>query len=135
MTTEDLITKLRAALDEDEQRAKRAAWSVADHTYAPVDVDDEKIEMCGRWVSQGVLGIHKRVKVADPGWDPKVTDVVWSEVADHVVAHDPAHVLAMVASHREILELIQVLRDDYQDNVADHLTRALAKGYGIEVGP
>jgi len=101
----DLIEKLRAAIDEDERLAKAAAWSVADHTYAPADVDEQKIEACGHWVARGVLGIHKQVTVDDPGWDPKVTDTVWNEVGVHVVRQDPARVLRQIATHRKILDL------------------------------
>jgi hypothetical protein len=101
----DLIEKLKAAIAVDEQIARRAAWSVSDHTYAPVDVDDQKTEMTSHWVTRGVFGIHKRVMVDDPGWEPKVTDTVWLEVGDHIALHDPARVLREVAAKRKILEL------------------------------
>ena len=119
MTMDDLIAFIRARLDEDEHIARQAAWAVADHTYAPADVDDQKTEMTGHWVARGVLGIHKRVTVSDPGWDPKVTDTVWSQVGDHIARHDPDRAFREVAGKWAILAIHHPTQHDYRKQVCN----------------
>lgn len=78
----------------------------------------------------------------DPGWGIEGD----RRMVAHIARHDPARVLAMVAAHREILELHD---GSHECSVFDHngdvdscawvpkggvcsTLRALAKGYGIE---
>lgn len=115
MTVDDLIAKIRAAIDEDERIAK-AAKEVADGYVGDVVPDG-----------------------GPQGW----TDL-------HGLRQDPDRTLAMVAAHREILEL-----HERSENYPHECTEcgdfgdcgcargsedwpcptllALAKGYGIEV--
>lgn len=101
---DELIAFLNARLDEDEQGARDAALAVADHTYAPIDAEEMSAKTAA-WTTARVL-MHKRVTVEDPGWDPKVTDIVWASVGDHIARHDPARVLADVAAKRKLIEYI-----------------------------
>jgi hypothetical protein len=120
----DLIKKIRAAIDEDERIALAAnpgPWRFripnANH------LDQYTIFGDGQPRGRDKL---RNVCSVDLSWEKEAN-------AAHIVLHNPDRVLAMVAAHREILELIEVLRADYQDNVAEHLLVTLAKGYGIEV--
>jgi hypothetical protein len=142
----DLIERIKAQLDADEFLAQEAARAVADRTYAPASLD-EKAKLTVSWQAKTWL-FHKIVFVNDPGWDPKVTDTVWAQVADHIARHDPARTLAMVAAHRKILDVHGELKSAtpgtvsgcvtcdadgvvYEDSWPCPTVLALAEAYGI----
>lgn len=101
--SDDLIARIRAAIDEDERRARAA--------------DDGH-----GWVAEsGLYGPSVRVGLAEEAvWSREVNHQVWTceDEADgcpdvsrawmaegtHMARHDPAHVLAMVEAHRKILD-------------------------------
>lgn len=53
--------------------------------------------------------------------------------ASATIVYDEKRERRRVARDRKLLELAKVLREDYQDNAADHLIRLLAEDYEIEV--
>ncbi|MET8773362.1 DUF6221 family protein [Streptomyces sp. NPDC004658] len=75
---DDLITFLRARLDEDEQTARAA--------HAP------------NWSTDGRRGLHYGV---EDGW---MADALTTGDADHIARHDPARVLREVEAKRMIVE-------------------------------
>lgn len=103
----DLINRLRAALDEREGRATRAAWHAA-ATLATADRKD------GDWVPpydgahwgsdyDHIFAVDTRPgrgraeKIADCGASA-------SGLTPHIATHDPAFVLADIAAKRKILD-------------------------------
>jgi len=96
--TEDLITWLRAQLEEDERVAKKAASLCGCHPPAP------------NWLF-GDESTGGRIVIAD---DPH-PDTPWKLsrrwnrsydglfAAEHIVRHDPARVLREVEAHRRII--------------------------------
>lgn len=81
----DLVTFLRARLDEDEDRAKRAAFGWGAEWRADRDDQDDE------WWAVHADGKTNMVSSED------------GDVAQHIALHDPARVLADVAAKREIL--------------------------------
>jgi hypothetical protein len=143
--TADLITRLRAALDEIEGRATRAAWRAA-ATLATADRKD------GDWVPP-YDGTHwgsdyDHIFAVDTrpsrGRAEKIADCGASAfgLTPHIATHDPAHVLADIAAKRKILDLHQQrepgwcstcdVPSDVKGNEAGCPTvLALAEAYGI----
>jgi hypothetical protein len=85
----DLVTFLRACLDEDERvaqaLAQTAPWGVYEHRGA------------GYWAIEDVLG-QELLVVGSPS------------LTQHIARHDPARVLAEVAAKRAIVEWIEDTR-------------------------
>lgn len=96
---------LLARIAEDEEVANRAA---AEHA-APWGVSVDRTAPEG-WE-------HLRVVVCEDGLGD-VTDRIYPELADHIVRHDPARVLAECEAKRRIVERYQD-RTKYQTVVAD----------------
>lgn len=92
---DDMVTFLRARLDEDEAVAKTAA-EVAGPVWVPVE------EEFGTFHPMGL-----EEKVSRWAYDSE-------EKATHIARHDPARVLRDVESKRQIMELMEGdLRDEY----------------------
>lgn len=89
----DLVTWLRAQLDEDERVAREAILVVAESFNALGD----------RWLWGGGGGKGVPLDLFD------ALDVgEWMEpIGQHIARHDPAHVLADVAAKRAILDLFE----------------------------
>lgn len=83
--TDDLVTWLRAQLDEDE-RVARAAGSRLDGSY--------------EWVAGEANADGVRTKAGTP-----VTRFSWPNEMEHIARHDPARVLREVAAKRAIVKL------------------------------
>jgi hypothetical protein len=125
----NLITKLRAAIDEDERIAEATA-----ETYG------------GTWEDGG-----KRGEFVTTPYGGRVAcgphDGCWydGEIRQHIARHDPARVLGRVAADRKILDWVKSCDgwDAEWDKYGieplsgmpstDELVAALAQGYGIEV--
>jgi hypothetical protein len=107
---DDLITRLRAAIDEEERIANAAIRTLAD----------------GGWTWQGLVdGLWKRdVYDLDPLWE-------------YIERNDADGRLRQVAAHREILDIHSGPHScgfsDYDDADPCGTLLALAKAYGIEV--
>jgi hypothetical protein len=85
VSTDDLIAALRAALDAEEATARAAGaaeWSLQEHEGDTVLVYDSRGEPV----------------VYDEGWPTPAQGT-------HIVAHNPAFVLADIAAKRAILDL------------------------------
>jgi hypothetical protein len=112
---DDMITFVRLQLDEDERVAIEAARAIADHTYAPVEVD-QHAEAARHWHARRWLYQSKVSAAGEKDWQggpPEVTDSVWTEVGEHIARHDPARVLREVDSLRKIVDdLAAVIADD-----------------------
>lgn len=85
---DDLVQFLRARLDEDEQAARRAGDSFRQigETGVIVATEGDRAEECA--------------------------SANWAGIAEHIVRHDPARVLAEVEAKRELLA-------DYERFVAE----------------
>jgi hypothetical protein len=102
----ELIEWLRTQFDEDERAAIEAARAIADHTYAPVEVD-QHAEAARHWHARRWLYQSKISAAGEKDWQggsPEVTDSVWTEVGEHIARHDPARVLREVESLRKIID-------------------------------
>lgn len=89
----DLIERIKAAIDEDEQVANAAIEQVGD----------------GDWEQRGT-----RI-VTESNRDREVADYAIVECIDHIARHDPARMLRQVEGARKILALHQpvaVLNND-----------------------
>lgn len=91
VTVDDLITKLRAKLDEIERIAQRAAGVESDWAY-----DRETFH-----VASASYSIAARKADGSP-----INDVD----GEHIALHDPKAALEMVSALREILELHAAVR-------------------------
>jgi hypothetical protein len=80
----DLVTWLRAQLDEDERVARAVAGS-------------------GRWVKYSEGGDGAAIET-EPGGDPGAI-IGDDAMATHIARHNPARVLAEVEAKRSILEM------------------------------
>ncbi|HZM83755.1 MAG TPA: DUF6221 family protein [Candidatus Limnocylindrales bacterium] len=123
----DLFDKLRAAIDEDERIALKAAervgpkWTLRQHGWPDPYSDGIGAER-GDVVSSG------EVMVAE---------------GDHIVQWDPQAVLDLIAAHRKILDWYERLIAANSSDRADLAERAalwlvtliLAERYGIETDP
>lgn len=127
---DDLLTRLRAKLDEVERIARAATvgpWRVDDETYAEVIYgdDDTSVVAGGRW-----------------GGEASVFDSTADAL--HIAAQNPAVTLRMVAAHRKILDEHERICAEYNDPARTEPMAfgpayglwialvALAEGYGIE---
>jgi hypothetical protein len=121
--TSPLITRLRAAIDEDEKWAVAAStgwhgvtatgehwqWACGEcDTPVPVEplYGSLRCPACGN--SRADLRSKEQYATDSVGDLPHMPmgggEEVEPTVAGHIVRHDPARVLAMVAAHREVLE-------------------------------
>ena len=104
---DDLVTWLRAQLDEDERVAQEAAQSAGEPEWRD-----------GVLLSGNVKGID-----VDEG---TVVMGPWSgelfEVGEHIARHDPGRVLVEVAAKRRILDDCASYVDDEGDAVTDGLS-------------
>ncbi|MFJ9448175.1 DUF6221 family protein [Kitasatospora sp. NPDC101235] len=88
--TDNLVTFLRARLDEDEQAARAATpgpWTVDSETYAAA-----------------IHGAGHADVIAGGRWGGEASVFESTEDALHIVRHDPPRVLAEVAAKRRILD-------------------------------
>lgn len=76
---------VEARLDEEEEVARRAAECYAGEAWAVVEFDYDGISISDHWPD-------------DPVQFPT------NPVTEHIGRQDPAHVLALVAAHRRILD-------------------------------
>lgn len=118
---DDLIARIRAAIDEDERVAQQATTPGGSR---------------GEW-AYGNRRISDDLGVLVVGHIP-------ANRGRHIVRHDPKRVLAMVAAHRAILAEHERICDQYNDPKRTEpmaagpayglwlAITALAKGYGIE---
>jgi hypothetical protein len=90
---DDLVTFLRARLDEDAAAAQAASW---DDWYDNRWTAHHRKQYDGRWtiIDQADEGVISTV-------DPQAADD--AGVAQHIARHDPARVLAEVEAKRAIL--------------------------------
>lgn len=129
--TAGLIEALKAAIDEDERIALAARGGGE-----------------GRWTRHNGHGTRNLR-------DEQLNVVVYDEGSpsdeefDHIARHDPQRTLAMVAAHREILDLHRRSDEVPWDSICDRCgtaieypvgwpcdtVLALAKGYRIDVEP
>lgn len=114
--TSDLVTFVRARLDEDEQVARLAAimnpgapaleWSAEQ-----VGREDPHTRLWGNtWavLPAKVKGIVLAVSSADSPYQPRVTA--------HIARHDPARVLREVEAKRRMVDYLTDLDDKASDN-------------------
>jgi len=115
----DLITWLRAQLDEDERVAQKCA-AVGDFRWAE---SEDPTEPDGR-----VVDGQGRVVVWDDG----------ANLSGHIARHDPARVLAEVAAKRQLIEsmvesMVETMEGDYAPWNEDYLM-VLALPYADQPG-
>jgi hypothetical protein len=131
----ELIEWLRTQFDEDERAAIEAARAIADHTYAPVEVD-QHAEAARHWHARRWLYQSKISAAGEKDWQggsPEVTDSVWTEVGEHIARHDPARVLREVEAKRRIVDLFGP-RHERHDPDAFDLLMLLALPYSDRPG-
>ncbi|MBM4517494.1 hypothetical protein GS432_19495 [Rhodococcus hoagii] len=102
--TDDIVTFLRARLDEDDEAARDAAgWDPTGSTRAD-----------GRWSREGINSvIDSSLRLIVYGDSPAPGDAQ----AEHIARHDPARVLREIEAKRRILDRAQELHDDPFDTV------------------
>lgn len=92
---DDLVTFLRARLDEDDAAARAASWDEWDSTHWHTH---HRAQYDGRWAV---------IDAADDGVitsvDPQASDD--PGVAAHIARHDPARVLREVEAKRQIMRV------------------------------
>lgn len=106
----DLVQFLRDRLDEDAAAANRVE---------------------SRWRQVGETGV---IVASDGGRAEECANGNWTGIAEHIVRHDPARVLAEVEAKRRIVDdLAATIGGDYIDDgepvLAEHLLRLLALPY------
>jgi hypothetical protein len=99
---DDLIAFLRARLDEDEQAARKAASLCGCHPDAPSwlfgdDATDGRILVADDPHPQVKRRLRRR-------WNGSYDGLF---MAEHIVRHDPAHVLRKVEAGRKLIELCE----------------------------
>lgn len=87
----DLVQFLRDRLDEDEQAARRVKSS---------------------WRQVGETGV---IVASDGGHAEECANGNWTGIAEHIVRHDPARVLAEVDAKRALLDLHGPGEFEYSD--------------------
>ncbi|MFJ9887192.1 DUF6221 family protein [Streptomyces sp. NPDC091287] len=115
MSNTDLVAFLRARFDEDEQTARAAA-------ARPSGVSGERWRVSGTHSDDG--GTYWSVTTVSSDDRVGVIELIGSgmsgggahteEVAQHVVHHAPARVLAEVDAKREVLRLASAAHDYYE---------------------
>lgn len=112
MSTDDLIAKLRAALDEDERIARAATpgpWAVDNETYAETIYGE---------------GDNYTTVVAGGRWGGEASVFDSTEDAIHIARHDPARVLRQTAAIRKLLDEHERLVEANSSDRADLAERA-----------
>ena len=93
----ELIERIRAVLDEDEQVAREAARQ---------DGESWQTSDMGDWLTSGEHGHVMIGEEYGPG----------RRAIDHIARHDPARVLRQIAAHRKLLDFYQEADQWYNAN-------------------
>jgi hypothetical protein len=120
-TVDDLITWLRAQLDEDE----RVAWAAQQSRPGPWGIRSDSV---------GAPEIYSISRDDERGSDSNVFPDAWHRQAStHAIRWDPARVLAKVKADRRVLELAIELQE-HEGRYAEDFLIALVQPYAGRPG-